>query len=75
MSLLKRFTTPNVGALDRVLRALPFAVFLTVWATGALSGAALAVLGIVSGMLLLTAITGLCSIYAMLGISTRRTAI
>ena len=74
MSLWKRSTTPNVGTLDRVLRALPFAVFLFVWATGALTGAALVALGIVSTMLLLTAVTGPCSIYAMLGISTRRSA-
>ena len=72
MSLRTRFTTPNVGTLDRVLRALPFAVFIYAWSAGALSGLVLVALGIVSAMLLLTAITGLCSIYAMLGISTRR---
>lgn len=71
MSLMKRLTTPNVGAVDRVLRALPFALFLYCYATGALTGGALIALGVVSAMLLLTAVTGLCSIYAMLGISTR----
>ena len=75
MSLRKRLTTPNVGTLDRVLRALPFAVFLYLWASGALSGTGLVVLGIVSAMLLLTAVTGLCSIYALLGISTRKSAV
>lgn len=74
MSLRQRLTTPNVGTFDRVLRALPFAVFLYVWATGALSGGALIGLGAVSVMLLLTAVTGLCSIYAMLGLSTRKAA-
>ena len=75
MSLWKRLTTPNVGTTDRILRALPFAVFVYIWTTGALTGAPLIVLGIVSAMLLLTAITGLCSIYAMLGISTRKSAV
>ena len=74
MSLWKRFTTPNVGTLDRILRALPFALFVHIWTTGALAGVALVAFGVVSAMLLLTAVTGLCSIYAMLGISTRKRA-
>ena len=74
MSLWKRLTTPNVGTLDRALRAVPFVAFLYAWTSGALSGTALVVLGIVSLMLLVTAVTGLCSIYALLGISTRKSA-
>ncbi len=70
MSLWKKLTTRNVGAFDRVLRAVPFAVFAYMWVTGALTGLPLIVLGVVSAMLLVTAVTGMCSIYAMLGLST-----
>ena len=72
MSFRQRFLTPNVGTVDRWLRALPFALFAYVWFSGALAGPELIALGIVSTMLLVTALTGLCSIYGMLGISTRR---
>ena len=74
MSLRERLTTPNVGAFDRALRTAPFLVFLYVWATGALGGAGLVVLGVASVMLLVTAVTGLCSIYALFGLSTRKSA-
>ena len=72
MSILKKLTTRNVGAVDRVIRALPFALFLYLWSSAALTGWPLIAFGIVSVMLLMTAITGMCSIYAMLGLSTRR---
>lgn len=70
MSLVKRFTTRNVGTADRVIRVLPALVFAWVWATGALTGTALIALGVVSAMLFVTAVTARCSIYAMLGIGT-----
>lgn len=72
MSFIKRFTTPNIGGVDRVLRALPALVVAALWAAGVLEGTLLVVAAVVAGMLLLTAITGLCSIYALLGVSTRR---
>ena len=70
MSFLKRLTTRNVGTTDRALRALPALAVLIGWATGALTGPLLVGLGIAAGMLLLTALTARCSIYAMLGLST-----
>lgn len=70
MSLIKRFTTKNVGNFDRIIRLLPLAVFLYVWQTGALGGVALWALGIISVMLALTSLTARCSIYAILGLST-----
>ena len=69
---LKTFLTPNVGRWDRLIRALPFAAFVYLWAAGLLAGPALWAAGIVSAMLLATAITGMCSIYALLGINTRK---
>lgn len=70
MSLLKKLTTRNVGTLDRWIRALPAVIVAGLWASGALTGTALLIAGILAAMLLVTAITGMCSIYAMLGIST-----
>ena len=70
MSLMTRLLTRNVGTMDRVLRAAPAIVFAIVWATGALTGTPLIVLGVLAAMLLVTAMTVRCSIYAMLGLST-----
>ena len=70
MSIMKKLTTRNVGGFDRVLRALPFVGFLYAFASGALTGVPLIAFGVVSAMLLLTSVTGMCSIYAMLGLST-----
>jgi|GEM_PF-1430328 len=70
MSLIKRLLIRNVGTLDRILRTAPAIAFLIVWATGALSGVALVVLGILAAILLVTAVTARCSIYAMFGLST-----
>lgn len=70
MSFLKRLTTRNVGTTDRIIRTLPSVAFAYVWATGAVTGTALVVFGVISAMLLFTAITSRCSIYAMFGIGT-----
>lgn len=70
MSLLNRLLTRNVGTVDRIIRTLPALAFAYVWATGTLAGVALIVFGVISAMLLFTAITSRCSIYAMLGLST-----
>ena len=70
MSLMKRFLTRNVGTTDRIIRALPAVAFSIVWATDALSGVALLILGILAAMLLVTTVTARCSIYAMFGLST-----
>lgn len=70
MSFLKRLTTRNVGTPDRIIQTLPFIAFAYVWATGAVAGTALIVFGVISVMLLFTAITSRCSIYAMFGIGT-----
>lgn len=70
MSLLKSFSTRNVGTGDRIIRTLPALAFAYVWVSGAVTGTALIVLGVISAMLLVTAITSRCSIYAMFGLST-----
>jgi len=70
MSFLKRLTTRNVGTADRIIRTLPSIAFAFVWATGVMTGGALVLFGVISAMLLFTAITSRCSIYAIFGIGT-----
>lgn len=70
MSLWTKLTTRNVGSIDRILRAIPFAIFVYVFFAGGLSGAPLVILGVLSTMLLVTSVTGMCSIYAIFGWST-----
>ena len=72
MSLFQKLTTRNVGAFDRVLRMLPLIATTLLWQAGVLTGLPLVVAGVVSAMLFVTAITGMCSIYGLLGLSTRR---
>lgn len=70
-SLITRMlTTRNVGTLDRVIRALPALAVAYLYWTGAVSGVALWVLAVGSGMLLMTSILGSCSVYYLLGFST-----
>jgi hypothetical protein len=68
--LLRMARTRNVGAIDRVLRALPLPVVAWLIYTEALSGVSAWAVGIVSAMLAATAVTGSCSIYYLLGWST-----
>jgi len=70
MSLLKAFTTRNVGKLDRVVRSFPTVIVVYLYFTGLISGWFSIVLGILALMLLLTSILGSCSIYYFLGFST-----
>ena len=70
MSLVKRFTTRNVGPADRFVRVFPAVLVVVLWSTETLTGTALIVGAVLALMLLFTAITSRCSIYAMLGIST-----
>ena len=66
------FLTRNVAVWDRVLRAVP--AVLAVWAylQGWMVGGVAIALGVVSAMLLVTSLTGTCSIYGLFGRSTLR---
>lgn len=71
MSFLhKVLTTRNVGKLDRLLRLLPAPIVGLLIYGGHVQGLAAWGLGVASAMLLVTAVTGTCSIYYMLGLST-----
>ncbi len=70
MFLERMMTTRNVGNLDRVLRTIPLIAVAILWSQGLISGLSAIVLAVVGAMLLVTSITGSCSIYYMLGWST-----
>ncbi|MEM8581685.1 MAG: DUF2892 domain-containing protein [Pseudomonadota bacterium] len=70
MFLKRMMTTRNVGTFDRLLRALPALAVAILWAQGMIGGALAIVLAIGAAMLLVTALTGACSIYYLLGWST-----
>jgi hypothetical protein len=63
-----KFITKNEGALDRIIRAIlgVGAGIGAIFTTGILQIA----LGIISAALIITAITGFCGLYALLGINT-----
>jgi hypothetical protein len=64
----------NMGLVDRILRTVLAAAVAVLIITGVLNGAAAIVLGILGGIFLLTAIVGVCPLYLLLRISTRRRA-
>ncbi len=68
--LRRLLLTRNVGPIDRVLRAAPACLVGLAAATGAIGGAWLWAAGAVAAMLLVTAVSGSCSIYYLLGFST-----
>ncbi len=61
----------NMGTIDRVLRAALAVLVLVLYLTGALSGTAALVLGILAVVFLLTSLVGTCPLYMPFGISTR----
>jgi hypothetical protein len=69
-NIVRMAQTRNVGALDRVLRALPAPLVAWFVYSGTLSGVVAWAAGIVAAMLAVTAVTCSCSIYYMLGWST-----
>lgn len=66
------FLTKNVAAWDRVLRLLPALLSAWAFAQGYIAGGVAIVMGVISAMLLVTSLTGTCSIYGMFGLSTLR---
>ena len=66
------FLTRNVADWDRILRLLPAAIALWAFFQGLMVGPLAIAFGVVSAMLLVTSLTGTCSIYGLLGLSTYR---
>lgn len=66
----KFLTTRNVGTLDRILRAGLLPLILLLYSRGYLPTPLALGLGVLASMLLLTALTGSCSIYYLFGYSS-----
>ena len=71
---LARHAPGNVAAWDRVLRAAPAAVVAILFATGVIGGVLAVVLAVAATGLLVTGLTGKCSVYYALGVGTKRDA-
>jgi len=64
----------NVSTTDRFLRALFAVVVAILYLTGVISGTIASLLGLVAVVLLATSIVGMCPIYSVLRISTKKQA-
>lgn len=62
----------NMGTIDRALRAVLAVVIIVLFFMGSISGTAAIVLGVFSGILLLTSATGVCPLYGPFGITTMK---
>ena len=69
-ALIRANTTKNLARWDRLVRAALPLVVAGLWATGAIPAVAAVALGILALLLLPTAVTGACSVYYALGLST-----
>ena len=62
----------NMGSIDRILRALFAVVVGVLYLTGAISGTAALILGVLAVVFLLTSAVGTCPLYLPFGLSTRK---
>jgi hypothetical protein len=62
----------NMAVADRILRVVLVALVAVLYFAHMLSPVAAIILGILAVVFLLTSIVGMCPIYALLGISTKR---
>jgi hypothetical protein len=62
----------NMPVVDRIFRVVLVALVAVLYFTHMLSPVAAIILGILAVVFLLTSIVGMCPIYALLGISTKR---
>lgn len=60
----------NEASWDRILRVVIAALIAALIIMGIIEGTWAIVLGIVGGILLITALTGFCALYALFGIRT-----
>ena len=62
----------NMGILDRVIRVALVALVAVLYFTGQLSLVASIILGALAVVFLLTSVVGICPLYLLFGISTKR---
>lgn len=60
----------NMGTIDRVVRILLAVVVAILYFTGAISGVAAIILGILALIFIVTSFVGFCPLYTLLKIST-----
>jgi hypothetical protein len=60
----------NMGTIDRAVRLLAAVVIAVLYFTGAISGTAAVVLGVIAAVFFLTSLVGYCPAYVPFGIST-----
>ena len=60
----------NMGALDRIIRAILAVVVIVLYFTKQISGTAAIILGIIAVIFLLTSLIGFCPLYVPFKIST-----
>jgi len=62
----------NVGTVDRILRAVLALILAVLYFSGTVTGTLGIILVVLSGVLLLTSLTGFCPLYAPFKFSTRK---
>jgi len=61
---------PNMGTVDRSIRAIVGIALIALWALGFLQGTMAIIAGVVGAVLLVTAMLRWCPPYSLLGINT-----
>jgi membrane protein YdbS with pleckstrin-like domain len=62
----------NMSSLDRILRLAIAVVVAVLYFTNVISGTWAIILGIVALIFLITSLVGVCPLYKLLGISTKK---
>jgi hypothetical protein len=62
----------NMGLVDRIVRIVLAAAVAVLYFSGLISGVAAIVLGVLAVVFVLTSIVGVCPLYLLFGISSRR---
>jgi hypothetical protein len=62
----------NMGVVDRIVRLVLAAVVAVLYFMGLLSPVAAIILGVIAVVFVVTAIVGICPLYLLFGISTKR---
>ncbi len=64
----------NMSSADRIIRVLLAAVFAVLYFTGTVTGTLGLVLLVLGGVFVLTSLVSFCPLYAIVGVSTCKTA-
>jgi small-conductance mechanosensitive channel len=62
----------NMGSIDRTIRTVLAVIVAILYFTGAISGTAAIVLGVLAAVFLLTSLIGTCPLYLPVGLSTNK---